>query len=167
MKPLLRSFMLYVAFAFFMMSSSLNPKMQAQVLPVSGGGTGAATAPAAIANLGLPTISVMSFGATENGATDDTAAINSAMNSCVSRAFPFNGCNLYFPSGIYITTGLTLQSYVHITGDGWATSVIQLKPNTASDVLTIPEGTFNFSIFGVTIDADASLSDFVKYSDIK
>jgi hypothetical protein len=156
MKFLLGPFILDVAFAFFMMLSLLKPEMQAQELPVSGGGTGASTAPAAIANLGLPTISVTSFGATGDGVTDDTAAINSAMSSCVSRAFPFNGCNLYFPSGIYITTGLTLQSYIHITGDGWTTAVIKLKHRTHSDVLTIPAGTFNFSIFGVTIDGNSS-----------
>jgi polygalacturonase len=119
-------------------------------LSISGGGTGASTASNGIANLGLPIASVLNFGATGNGVTDDTAAINSAMNVCATKSFPFNGCNLYFSSGIYITTGVTLQSYVHITGDEWATSVIQLKPNTAADVLTIPTGTFNFSIFGVT-----------------
>jgi hypothetical protein len=125
-------------------------------LPIASGGTGATTASAAIANLGLPIISVMNFGAKGDGVTDDTAAINSAMNACVTRAFPFNGCTLYFPSGIYITTGLTLQSYVHIKGDGWATSVIQLKPNTAADVLAIPADAFNFSITGVTLDGNSS-----------
>lgn len=124
-------------------------------VPISGGGTGATTASSAIANLGLPTISVMNFGATGNGSTDDTASISNAINACATRAFPFNGCNLYFPSGIYITTGLTLQSYVHITGDGWATSVIQLKPNTSADVLTIPANTFDFSIVGVTLDGNS------------
>jgi hypothetical protein len=128
----------------------------AQTLPISGGGTGATTAPAAISNLGLPIISVVSFGATGNGTTDDTAAINSAMTACANRAFPFNGCELYFPSGIYITTGLTLHSYVHIKGDGWATSVIQLKPSTSADVLSIPTGIFNFSIVGVTLDGNSS-----------
>jgi hypothetical protein len=55
-----------------------------------------------------------------------------------------------------MTTGLTLQSYVHITGDGWATSVIQLLPATTGDVLSIPTGTFNFSIFGVTLDGNSA-----------
>ncbi len=90
-------------------------------LPVSSGGTGATTAPAAPANLGLPVVSVMSFGATGNGVTDDTAAINSAMTACTSSAAPFNGCILYFPAGIYITTGLSMQSFVNMKGDGWAT----------------------------------------------
>lgn len=134
---------------------SLHSRAQTP-LPIAGGGTGATSASAAIANLGLPIISVMNFGAKGDGITDDTAAINGAMNACATRTFPFNGCTLYFPSGIYITTGLTLQSYVHIKGDGWATTVIQLKAATAADVLTIPVNTFNFSITGVTLDGNSS-----------
>lgn len=108
-----------------------------------------------IANCQSSGFNVRDFGAKGNGVTDDTAAINSAMNACANAPFPFNGCNLYFPSGIYMTSGLTLQSYVHITGDGWATSVIQLLPGHASDVLTVPVSTFNFSIYGVTIDGNS------------
>jgi hypothetical protein len=125
-------------------------------LPVSSGGTGATTAPAAPANLGLPVVSVMSFGATGNGVTDDTAAINSAMTACTSSAAPFNGCILYFPAGIYITTGLSMQSFVNMKGDGWATTVIKLKPATASDILTVPVSGFNFSMYGLTLDGNSS-----------
>lgn len=71
---------------------------------------------ATLANLRLPTISGKDFGVTGDGSTGDTAGINNAMNTCATRTFPFNGCNLYFPSGIYIATGMTLQSYVDITG---------------------------------------------------
>lgn len=119
-------------------------------------GAVATTAPQATTNLGLPIINVSEFGATGNGTTDDTAAITNALKACATRAFPFNGCSLYFPSGIYITSGITLQSYVHLNGDGWATSVIRLKPNTSADVLTIPGDTFDFSIVGVTLDGNSS-----------
>jgi polygalacturonase len=123
--------------------------------PVSGGATQSASATSDPSYSGAQVINVVNFGAAGNGSTDDTAAINSAIKACSTRAFPFNGCSLYFPSGIYITTGLTVPSYVHIRGDGWATSVIRLKPETAADVLTIPAGTFNFSITGVTLDGNA------------
>lgn len=46
------------------------------------------------------TINVRDFGATGNGVTDDTAAINAAI-----AAFSSN-CALYFPQGKYMTTGL-------------------------------------------------------------
>jgi hypothetical protein len=41
-------------------------------------------------------------------------------------------------------------------GDGWGTSVIQLKANTASDVVTVPADTFNFSIIGLTLDGNSA-----------
>ena len=125
-------------------------------LAIPSGGTGATSGSAAIGNLGLPVISVINFGATGNGTTDDTAAINLAMNACTGRAFPKNGCILYFPSGIYMTSGLTLQPFVQMKGDGWGTSVIQMKPGTSGDVVTIPVGTFNFSLKALTLDGNSS-----------
>lgn len=101
-------------------------------------------------------IDVISYGAKADGVADDTAAINSAMAACTSRAVPNNGCVLYFPAGVYITTGITLRSYVNIKGDGWGASVIQLMPYAVSDVLTIPINTFNFSIYGLTLDGNSA-----------
>jgi hypothetical protein len=120
--------------------------------PVTSGGT----ASAALPNLGLRILSVVNFGATGDGSTDDTAAINSAMAACVSMAAPKNGCVLYFPAGVYITTGVALKSFVNMKGDGWATSVIQLKPGTRADVLTVPVDAFNFSIYGLTLDGNSA-----------
>jgi hypothetical protein len=53
-------------------------------LPIASGGTGASTANTAIANLGLPVVSVMNFGAKGDGSTNDTPAINAAMTFCVT-----------------------------------------------------------------------------------
>jgi hypothetical protein len=112
--------------------------------------------PALLEHRGLPFTSVADFGARGDGITDDTASINSAMSACVTRPAPKNGCILYFPAGIYVTTGLTLRSYVNMKGDGWGTSVIRLKPHTASDVLSVPADAFNFSIYGLTLDGNAA-----------
>jgi len=101
-------------------------------------------------------LSVMDFGAVGDGTSDDTAAINAAMNACVTRAYPKNGCVLYFPSGIYITTGIVLRPFVHMKGDGWATSVIKLRPHTRADVVTLPVDAFNFSLHGLTLDGSSS-----------
>jgi Pectate lyase superfamily protein len=100
-------------------------------------------------------ISVLSYGAKGDGVTNDTGAINSAMSVCTTRTIPNNGCILYFPAGVYVTTGLTLQSYMNLKGDGWGTSVIRLKSHTASDVLTVPIDAFNFSIRGLTLDGNS------------
>jgi Pectate lyase superfamily protein len=128
-------------------------RAQEPSLPVAGARTGGSTA---VANPGLPAISVADYGGKGDGVTDDTDAINSAMTVCIRRPAPNNGCVLYFPAGVYITTGLALKSFVHIKGDGWGTSVIKLKPNTAADVLTIPVDAFNFSIYGLTLDGNSS-----------
>src|SRR5579863_9764189 len=72
-------------------------------------------------NRGLPFNNVVNFGAKGDGATNDTAAINAAMTACTTLAVPDNGCVLYFPAGVYITTGLTLRSYISVKGDGWGT----------------------------------------------
>ena len=77
------------------------------------------------------------------------------MSACVGRALPHNGCVLYFPAGVYITTGLALRSYVNMKGDGWGTSVLLLKPHTAADVLTVPVDAFNFSVSGLTLDGNS------------
>jgi hypothetical protein len=108
-----------------------------------------------VAMAGLPVVSVVSYGAKGDGSTDDTGAIDAAMTACVGAA-PHNGCVLYFPAGIYITTGIALQPFMHVKGDGWGTSVLQLKGHTAADVLTVPAAAFNFSIYGVTLDGNSS-----------
>jgi Pectate lyase superfamily protein len=118
--------------------------------------SGANETSTAVAHTGTPWINVLSYGAKADGLADDTAAINAAMSACTTRAAPNNGCILYFPAGVYITTGITLSSYVSMKGDGWGTSVIQLKPHTASDVLTVPVNTFNFSIYGLTLDGNSA-----------
>jgi hypothetical protein len=125
----------------------------AQTLPVADRQDGPSSP---TAKLESTVINVLSFGAKGDGAADDTASINLAMTACATRPRPNNGCVLYFPSGVYITTGLRLKSFVNLKGDGWGTSVIQLKPRTAADVLTIPADAFNFSIYGVTLDGNST-----------
>ncbi len=118
--------------------------------------SGPSESPSAVPHTASSWINVISYGAKADGVADDTAAINSAMTACTSRAVPNNGCILYFPAGVYITTGITLRSYVNMKGDGRGTSVIQLRPHTASDVLTVPIDTFNFSIYGLTLDGNSA-----------
>ncbi|WP_263354526.1 glycoside hydrolase family 55 protein [Acidicapsa acidisoli] len=107
-------------------------------------------------NLGSTVINVLNYGAKGDRVTDDTASIDSAMTACVTRPRPNNGCVLYFPAGVYITTGVSLKSFVNLKGDGWGTTVIQLKPHTDADVLTVPADVFNFSIYGLTLDGNSA-----------
>jgi hypothetical protein len=59
------------------------------------------------------TVSVKDFGAIGDGATNDTAALQAALNSIAS------GGSLYFPFGTYNHTGLSLTgSNINLYGDG-------------------------------------------------
>lgn len=60
------------------------------------------------------TFSVMDFGATGDGITDDTAAIQTAINSAVA----LNVGSVYVPNGVYLIYGtLILQSGIVLYGD--------------------------------------------------
>lgn len=62
------------------------------------------------------TVSVKDFGAVGNGTTDDTTAIQTAINSGAKA--------VYFPAGTYIVTELTLASNRRLYGDGYGNSVL-------------------------------------------
>ncbi len=70
-----------------------------------------------------PPINVMNYGATGNGTTDDTAAINSA----ISALRP--GDTLSFPCGTYLTTSQLTINTSNVTVDGGSCAIIR---NTGS-----------------------------------
>lgn len=70
---------------------------------------------------------VTDFGATGDGITDDTAAINRALYQlyCV-QVNPQIRRGLYFPAGVYkITDTILIPPYAHLYGDGAAASIIR------------------------------------------
>lgn len=83
-----------------------------------------------IVNIGAPTskkINVKSFGATGDGVTDDTIAIQNAIDYMNSSEI----VNLYFPTGTYIvTTGFNILDNHTIYGDGPNSTVIKLNKTT-------------------------------------
>ena len=68
-----------------------------------------------------PIINVKSYGATGNGTTDDTAAIDAAMAAAVP------GNQIYFPTGTYCCSSqlIAAPAGVRIYGDGPANSVLE------------------------------------------
>jgi len=64
-----------------------------------------ATAPAP-----TPILSVKDFGATGDGTTKDTAAIQKAIDACAQAG----GGELDFPAGTYLTGSINLKSHVHL-----------------------------------------------------
>jgi hypothetical protein len=114
-------------------------------IPVSTGGTGSATATGATTNLQYlqggaggvarpltskfqDIVSVRDFGATGNGVTNDTAAVNSAIvAACGSGAGGAVGGLVTFPAGNYlITTGAVVvtQANCYLTGVGVDATII-------------------------------------------
>jgi hypothetical protein len=72
-------------------------------------------------------VSVLDFGATGNGTTDDTAAIQAAINSGASK--------IYLPAGKYRTTQTikaisTQEAPLYIYGEGAKATVISFEPAT-------------------------------------
>lgn len=68
----------------------------------------------------LPMLLVSNFGATGNGSTDDTAAIQNAVNACPQTS-PKIGCDIWFAPGIYKTSSTinsALLQGVHLHGLG-------------------------------------------------
>lgn len=76
-------------------------------------------------------VSVLDFGATGDGSTDDTAAIQTAMDSFASVGYG----DLYFPKGVYkISSALVASFNGRIRGDGVASSVIRTTSTTAAAI---------------------------------
>jgi hypothetical protein len=72
--------------------------------------------------------SVLDFGATGNGLTDDTAAINRALNQlyCI-QSNPQVRRSLFFPAGVYKVSGtINIPPYATLYGEGPDNSIIQL-----------------------------------------
>jgi len=101
-------------------------------------------------------VSVKDFGAVGDGVTDDTAAIQAAID--YSRTLPYGYSKAVFiPSGKYIVTGINVPSYTTLYGAG-DFSVLSLPPN-------VPSGTY--SIVSITEEAANSvvLRDFSIWGD--
>jgi len=76
------------------------------------------------------TVSVKDFGAVGDGVTNDTAAIQNAINS-----LPVNGGAVYFPAGTYLTDSLTGVTGLDFYGNGsdyYGGSVIKLKTSNTT-----------------------------------
>ncbi len=68
-----------------------------------------------------PFFNVTDFGATGNGTTDDTAAINAAI-AAAAPSSPRTGNTVYFPAGTYLVSStLAVPSGLVLQGAGWDT----------------------------------------------
>lgn len=75
---------------------------------------------------------VNGYGATGDGSTDDTTAIQAAIDACATAG----GGIVFFPEGTYISTTLTWKTGVYGVGVGPSTSIIKLKASAEANLIT-------------------------------
>lgn len=100
-------------------------------------------------------INIRQYGATGDGSTDDTLAIQAALDKAATFAFGFVP-GVYIPEGKYLTTGVVVASYITLFGDG-DMSILSLPADVAAGTYSIVSITQdsansivmrNFSIWG-------------------
>lgn len=87
--------------------------------------------PGSLLDKGSRVYDAIAFGATGNGSTDDTAAVQAAIDACATAS----GGVVWFPSGTYICTQLTWKTGVYGIGAGLTASIIKLKASTNATLI--------------------------------
>src|SRR5258708_7629268 len=108
-----------------------------------------------IANINLSAVfNIKSYGALGNGATDDSASIQSAINAAQT-----NGGVVYFPVGTYLvgTSPTVSTGKIILAGDG-ADSILKIKASTKANALLVT-GTSYVQIKGLYIDGNLANVD--------
>ncbi len=104
-------------------------------LLAAGVGVGALARPdgaaaASTAAGGQTAFNVTDYGALGDGANDDTAAVQAAINAAQA-----GGGIVFFPPGTYLTRGQTLYSRVHLRGSGGDATTLKLWPGANTAIL--------------------------------
>ena len=97
---------------------------------------------------------VKAYGATGDWTTDDTAAIQAAVNAAAVV-----GGEVFFPCGTYRTTlGIAVSSSVSFVGEGESCAIVRLTGGASSSLMTISGGTVSFR--NITLDANVNAAGY-------
>lgn len=112
--------------------------------------------------IGPYVVNVRDYGATGNGSTDDSTAVNAAIAALV------NGSTLYFPAGTYKTSQVIIASLtgVSVIGDGWASTIIRSNAyfdagdgfgtTVGGSILSLASTASKITVRGITWDANCT-----------
>lgn len=119
------------------------------------------TVAARLAQIG-GSFNVSGYGAVGDGATNDTTAIQNALNAAASAG----GGVVFFPRGVYMVDGVTFGSKVTLAGEGPGVSVIKARANIPGAVVATTSwastwgtgisqgGQYMFTVRDLTIDGN-------------
>lgn len=103
-------------------------------------------------------VSVKDFGAVGNGVTDDTVAIQAAINYVGTT---LGKGQVYIPVGTYkLTSALTLLGGIHLSGDGYnLSSLVQYSIN--SQIIYVPSSSMSCTLSGLGLSYAVTANDGV------
>src|ERR1700730_5884187 len=111
-------------------------------------------------SINLVTINVQNYGATGNGVTDDTVAINLGI-----AAIPATGAILYFPCGSYVVSNsLTKIVTSNVTVTGPSTDCVTLKASGSGSFVVLQMGSGPGLSPSVNLNAPTTSSTFTVTS---
>ncbi len=92
---------------------------------------------------------VQHYGALGDGSTDDTTAIQDALDAATAV-----GGTVFVPSGTYIVTTLTLKANTRLQGGGMGVSVLKLKNTTNVDLIQVAADASNVTVSDLSLDGN-------------
>ena len=112
-------------------------------------------------------VSVKAFGALGDNSTDDTAAIQRALDEIYSDSTDQDDTRarrtLFFPAGIYkITSALTIPPFAHLIGEGPSKTIIQ---NSGANAVAVTEDD-DGQVYGSIGNSGATVPQQIQVSNI-
>jgi hypothetical protein len=101
------------------------------------------------------TVSVKDFGAIGDGVTDDTAAIQAAINANYGKS-------LFFPKGTYVLSDLSVTQDIKFLGE--PDSILFYKTNGTNALISVTGTSTNFASENLTYDGNCSNQSGTVYS---
>lgn len=96
------------------------------------------------------------WGVKADGLTDDTVAVQMAINCLANRPAPYTGGYVNLPSGIIRASGIILKNRVYLQGQGRGATIVLAPDRSNNNMLTIPADACLIGWSGITFDGNAA-----------